>query len=58
MTSFRTVPIFILITSNSIVLNPNNPVAAVRNLVSIGNAEIITPLLEKVNMLADGGELI
>jgi hypothetical protein len=41
-----------------IVLNPNNPVATIRNLVSIGNVELITPLLDKVNMLADGGELI
>jgi hypothetical protein len=40
------------------VYNPQNPVATIRNLTNMGSPQIIDSLIDKVNMLVDGGQLI
>ncbi len=42
----------------TIVLNPSNPVATIRNLTNLGSKEIIGTMIDKVNMMVSGGELI
>jgi hypothetical protein len=41
-----------------IAFNSSNPVATLRNLTNFGSKELLGPLLDKVNMLVSGGELI
>ena len=41
-----------------IVFNPSNPVQSIRNLTNFGSKELIGPMLEKVNMMVHGGELV
>ena len=41
-----------------LVFNPSNPVATIRNMTNLGNKEIVAQMIDKVNMLVDGGELI
>jgi hypothetical protein len=41
-----------------IVFNPSDPVGTLRNLTTMGTKEIIGPLVEKINMTVDGGQLI
>ncbi|CDW79057.1 ankyrin repeat domain-containing [Stylonychia lemnae] len=38
--------------------NPSNPVATIRNMTGLGNKDLIAGMIDKVNMLVDGGELI
>jgi hypothetical protein len=41
-------------------MNPNNPLASIRNLTAMGlsSKDMIEGLLDKVNMIVDGGDLI
>ena len=41
-------------------MNPNNPVATIRNFTAMGfaNKEMLEGMLDKVNMIAEGGDLI
>lgn len=41
-----------------IVFNSGNPVATIRNMTNIGSKEIISTMIDKVNMMVDGGELV
>ena len=41
-----------------IVFNPQNPVGTIRNLTNMGSTEIIGSMLDKINMIVDGGQLI
>ncbi len=47
-----------MLNSNDIVFNPSNPVATIRNMTGLGNKELIAGMIDKVNMLVDGGELV
>jgi hypothetical protein len=48
----------VLLILIDVVFNPSNPVATIRNMTGLGNKEIIKGMIDKVNMLVDGGELI
>jgi hypothetical protein len=52
----RTVVSFSL--SHISVFNPTDPVGTLRNLTNIGSKEIISSLIDKLNMKIDGGQLI
>ena len=40
------------------IMNPRDPAAAIRKLMAIGNAEMLGPMIEKVDMLKYGGDLL
>lgn len=40
------------------MFNSGNPVATIRNMTNIGSKEIISTMIDKVNMMVDGGELV
>ena len=42
------------------MINPNNPVASIRNFTAMGfgSKDMVEGLLDKVNMIVDGGDLI
>lgn len=37
------------------IFNPSNPVSTLRNLTNMDSKEIVTSLLDKINMNVDGG---
>lgn len=41
-----------------IVFNPADPVATLRNLTNMGSKEIIGAMIDKINIVVDGGQLI
>jgi len=40
------------------MFNPADPVATLRNLTNMGSKEIIGAMIDKINMVVDGGQLI
>jgi len=39
-------------------MNPRDPVASLKPFMTVGNASLIEPMLEKVDMLKFGGDLL
>ena len=39
-------------------MNPRDPVGSVKPFMAVGNAQLLEPMLEKVDMLKFGGDLL
>jgi hypothetical protein len=40
------------------VFNPQNPVSTLRNMTSMNNPQLVDALIDKIDILVDGGQLI
>lgn len=40
------------------LLNPRDPVSSIKPFMSVGNASLLEPMMEKVDMLKFGGDLL
>lgn len=58
LTSTITENLFSINHPLTLVFNPSNPVATIRNMTGLGNKELVAGMIDKVNMLVDGGELV